>query len=124
MIGSALIYFTYESGQWIRELVNLDDEWLVELPEGVPEGEDMGLGATVDVDSRGMPHVTYRNISGATYYARRIDGTWEVYEVENIVGGSNTWVEVSLDGEGIPHIVWMHQEPGSDVIRYATLERD
>ena len=113
----ALMYITLDGDEWVTEMVGIDDE-LVDA-NVVPPDDKMGDFATLRVDGEGIPHIGYSNNELASY-ARRVDGEWEMYEVENTLqyGAINPWVNITLDSDGIPHFAY----EADGLVRYATLK--
>ena len=76
-----------QQGRWTNETVN---------DQG---GEDTSL----ELDSNGNPHISYRSDTGAIKYTYKDGGSWTTETVDS-VGGSFTSLE--LDSDGDPHITY------------------
>lgn len=112
-----LDYLKYDGTDWSVETIGAEDG--AEFVDPFDEGSY----SAIDVDSQGKPHVAYHN-SVEMRYARRIDGGWEIYPIDDTQPSLDAPAVASLavDDDGVPHIAFRSR--GDHQLRYVTLEEE
>lgn len=94
--GHSLKYARWDGATWVRETID------------GPGGSDIGLDASIALDSTDKPHMVYYNgVTKTMNYAHWDGTTWQKEVVANMgVGYFGLYSDITIDGSDTPHITY------------------
>lgn len=102
--GRAVIsYFAYGAGGQIRLARETASGWNIDV---VDSGISFFGCTSLRVDSEGAPHLSYATTDGGLIYAKKPSGAWEITEVPVVDGFATSEVELDLNAQNLPHILF------------------
>jgi len=87
----------------------------------VDSGSEVGEGASLEMDSGGVPHIAYTDMTGkAIRYAHLVGTEWQTETVTTMPGAYNINLDLALDSADRPHLCFYDDDPADvTTLRYA-----
>jgi hypothetical protein len=119
----------YVSGSRVYTLMYVrqdgPDEWRYEQVDHLPDDRDVvwsEIAARLELDTEGYPHIAYGNtIDGGVRYAFKDSTGWYTQTVSAMQIRWGNTLDLTLDGQNRPHIVYSITDGSLCCMRYARL---